>query len=181
MKKYLLLFFLLTTLVMCENNQPFKRTNNGAMIQTAKGAVLIEVINDSIIHCVASPDETVTPKQSKIVILPKGKTTLPSIKQIRELVVLETAKIKVKVNTQTGRIIYADKSDNIILSEPENGGRIFANNTINGDTTQSIQQQFLSEPDEALYELGQHQHRKLNIKGRYSCRYEQHPFHTSYW
>ncbi len=61
-----------------------------------------------------------------------------------------------------GEVSFADSNGKPILAE---GPRTFDPTEVQGENTFHLRQQWLSDPDEALYGLGQHQFGFVNIKG----------------
>jgi alpha-D-xyloside xylohydrolase len=122
----------------------------------------LEVVNDEIIHVIASPVKGFSEEKSLCVI--DSISTLPAfkVKQVRDTLVVSTDKIRAKVSLVTGQVIFCDENDNVILSERQGGGKSFTPITVEGTDGFTFSQVFESPSDEAFYGLGQHQSDEFN-------------------
>ena len=77
---------------------------------------------------------------------------------------VSTDQVKVIVNIKTGALVYYDKNYKVLLAEPSSDGRVFKDNTIYGNKTQSAQQNFLPVENEAFYGLGSNHTDQLNLR-----------------
>jgi alpha-D-xyloside xylohydrolase len=119
-------------------------------------------ISDNIIHVQASATaESVNPKSFAVVPnLPpmiratQGSTGAPAL-QLRQV----TARLDAN-----GAITFTDSTGKVLLAEAP-GSRTFEPAEVQGEKTFHLRQQWLSDSDEALLGLGQHQFGLVNIKG----------------
>jgi alpha-D-xyloside xylohydrolase len=132
----------------------------------------LEVINDDIIHILASPVRRFPDEKSLCVV--NGNSAKPSfnVKQVQDTLFVTTNKIRAKVSLITGQVIFCDENDRVILSEPPGGGKSFAPITVEGTEAYTIGQVFESPSDEAFYGLGQHQSDEFNYKGLNEVLYQ---------
>ena len=122
----------LTTLflfLMCSRST-WNTTENGAIIRL-KGdkslnirKIRLDVVNDNIIHVSATPGKSFS--REKSLILSGDTLPLPEfeVRQEKNVLVVSTRSIKARVDLGSGRIIFTDANDNIILKEKEGGKRI---------------------------------------------------------
>ncbi|MFZ0281196.1 MAG: TIM-barrel domain-containing protein [Bacteroidales bacterium] len=132
----------------------------------------LEVINDEIIHVVASPSNDFSTEKSLCVIDPVLTPPDFDVRQENEVLVVSTGKIKARVSLATGRITFLDRDDKVLLKEPLERARSFTPVTIEGTAGYSIGQVFESPAGEAFYGLGQHQSEEFNYKGLNESLYQ---------
>ncbi|MCX6255005.1 MAG: DUF5110 domain-containing protein [Bacteroidia bacterium] len=156
----------------------WEKTNNGVVItlegEAGKTARLIklEVINDQIIHVVATPTGSFFEQKSLSVIDRPASKPEFNVEANENNLVLSTSKIKATISLTTGQIVFSDKDNNMILKETEAGGKSFSPITVEGTNGYTIRQIFESPDDEAFYGLGQHQSDEFNYKGLNEVLYQ---------
>lgn len=176
--KHLLLFpAAIILLTMCSQTT-WQKNENGVTIKLKPAGISVphqmklEVINDNIIHVIASPVSGFSDEKSLCVI----DQALPApgfdVRQSVDSVVLSTATIKAKVSLSTGQVVFTDKDNKVILREPAGGGKSFKPLTVEGTPGYSLGQVFESPADEAFYGLGQHQSDEFNYKGLNESLYQ---------
>jgi alpha-D-xyloside xylohydrolase len=132
----------------------------------------LEIVNDEIIHVIASPVKGFSSEKSLCIIDRISPVPAFKVKQERDSLIVSTEKVKVKVSLGTGQVIFCDDKDKTILSELEGGGKSFAPVTVGGTPGYTIGQVFDSPSDEAFYGLGQHQSEEFNYKGLNESLYQ---------
>jgi alpha-glucosidase (family GH31 glycosyl hydrolase) len=146
---------------MCSRST-WNTTDNGVVIRL-KGdksdnirKIRLDVVNDNIIHVAASPCNSFS--REKSLVLSGDIMPLPGFNARQEIntLVVSTPSIKARVDLGSGRIIFTDASDNIILSEKEGGKRI-PSVTIDGFEGFLTGQDFESSEGDSFYGLGQQQ------------------------
>ena len=176
MKKYFILPVLILGLISCTGNR-WQKTANGVTITlpdtTGKGAakISVEVVNERIIHIIASPEDVFSKDKSLCVVLNPRSAGFDVTEKERSLL-LSTSEIKAEISLETGRIIFKDSNDNILLAEKENGGKTFTPFLVEGTSGYKMRQVFESPEDEAFYGLGQHQSDEFNYKGLNESLYQ---------
>jgi len=156
----------------------WEKTNNGVVIKLKGEAgkttrlLKVEVINDQIMHVVASPSENFSTEKSLIVIDRPESNPSFFIAANKNNLVLSTSKIKARVSLSTGQVVFSDKDNNVILKESPTGGKSFTPVTVEGTTGFTMRQVFESPDDEAFYGLGQHQSDEFNYKGLNEVLYQ---------
>ncbi len=156
----------------------WEKTDNGVIIKLRSGStdipeqMKLEVINDDIIHILASPVQRFSDEKSLCVV--DGNSAKPSfnVKQVQDTLFVTTNKIRAKVSLITGQVIFCDENDRVILTEQPGGGKSFAPITVEGTEAYTIGQVFESPSDEAFYGLGQHQSDEFNYKGLNEVLYQ---------
>ncbi len=76
---------------------------------------------------------------------------------------IKTAKIRVLLDKQTGKLSYADNAGKVFLSEKE-GARKLSSDSIQGEPCFAVEQSFESPSDESIFGLGQFQDGQYNLK-----------------
>ena len=146
-------------LAQAQNPQP----DNGTItVQVGGKWVRLTGVGENIIHVQVSPTaEPFTPKSFAVVPnLPpmvratQGGTGSPAL-QLRQVAAHLDA---------NGNITFTDKAGKTLLAEAP-GSRSFEPAEVQGEKTNHIRQQWLADPAEALFGMGQHQFGLVNIKG----------------
>ncbi|MFN8207677.1 MAG: alpha-glucosidase domain-containing protein [Bacteroidales bacterium] len=78
---------------------------------------------------------------------------------------LETDSLTVIVDKVSLGLKFLDASGNLVLAEPVGGGKSFTRDSIDGEPVLTVQQVFAAGDEEAFFGLGQHQDRRLNLRG----------------
>ena len=158
--------------------QGWRKTNNGVIIrlknENSSGArkMNLEVINNKIIHVVASPETDFSKAKSLCVIENASSSTPFKVTGDVGRLILSTSDIKAVVSLTTGQVVFKDLNDKVLLEEPENGGKSFTPVSVEGTAGYSMKQVFKSPDDEAFYGLGQHQSDEFNYKGLNESLYQ---------
>ncbi len=176
MKKYFLLPVVFLFLASCAP-QKWQRTDDGVIVNspdpTGKGAgkIIVEVVNERIFHVKAAPGNYFSKEKSLCVVNNSRSADFETTEKGGSLL-LSTSEIKAEISLETGRIIFRDKNDKILLAEPESGGKAFTPVKVEGTSGWSMSQVFKSPADEAFYGLGQHQSDEFNYKGLNESLYQ---------
>ena len=137
-------------------------TDNGVVIRL-KGdksdnirKIRLDVVNDNIIHVAASPCNSYSSEKS--LFLSGDAMRLPTFEARQEIntLIVSTTSIKAKIDLGSGRIIFTDASDNIILKDKERVERI-AQVSIAGHEGLITGPDFESPDGESFYGLARHQ------------------------
>ena len=170
MKHSLLFPAAIILLTMCSQTT-WQKYENGVTIKLkSKDASIphqmkLEVVNDNIIHVIASPVYMFSDEKSLCVVDQHRVKPSFDVRQSVDSLVVSTSKIKAKVSLSTGQVLFTDKNNAVILMEPAGGGKSFKPLTVEGTPGYSLGQLFESPADEAFYGLGQHQSDEFNYKG----------------
>jgi len=169
--KLVVLLCMVASVVGCSQST-FQKKQDGILIsikQTSGEAVKtirLQVINDDIIHVMASPSNSLSEEPSLIAAYTETKKDGWQAIQQNDNVVLQTATTKAVVSLKTGEIQFTDLKGNIILQEKQGGGKTFKPIEVDGHSGYTFRQVFESPADEAFYGLGQHQSDEFNYKGK---------------
>jgi len=153
----------LVTIVPRGHAQDVERTENGAVIHSAAGLVRVEACSDSVIHIVAGPAASHPAKQIVPTVIQPCLDTNFAIGSDGSRVSVQTAKVKVEVDKQTGAVRFLTPGGDTILSEQAQNGRLVSAAEA-PDSVDGVRQEFLLSPGEALYGLGQHQEGFFNLR-----------------
>jgi alpha-D-xyloside xylohydrolase len=174
----LLLFSAAVILFTMCSQTIWEKTDDGVIIKFRSTSpdipkqMKLEIVNDEIIHVIASPVKSFSNEKSLCVIDRNYPFPAFNVKQLRDSLIVSTEKIKAKISLVTGQVIFCDGNDKLLLSERAGGGKKFTPITVEGTTGYTLGQVFDSPPDEAFYGLGQHQSDEFNYKGRNESLYQ---------
>jgi alpha-D-xyloside xylohydrolase len=174
------LFILSATFLLLSSSSDriWEKISNGVLVklkdQPGRQSQLIrlEVINEQIIHVIATASESFSQQKSLIAIERPNSVPAFSVSADNEKAILSTSKIKASISLVTGRIVFSDSGNNVILKEAVEGGRSFTPITVEGMKGYTLQQVFESPVGEAFYGLGQHQSDEFNYKGLNEVLYQ---------
>lgn len=120
----LLLFIPATVILFTTCSQTiWEKTDDGVIIKLkAKSSDIphqmkLEVVNDQIIHVIASPVKGFSEEKSLCVIDQDVPVPFFNVKQMQDSLIVSTAKIRAKVSLVTGQVIFCDEDGNVILKE----------------------------------------------------------------
>ena len=177
MRRLLLIPALVILFNMCSQTT-WQKTDDGVVIKLRPGSpeiprqMKLEVVNEEIVHVIASPEKGFSDEKSLCVIDQDSHETAFQVRQERDTLVLSTNKVRVKVSLETGQLTFCDINDNVLLREYQGGGKKFTPVNVEGTDGYSLSQVFESPPDEAFYGLGQHQSDEFNYKGLNESLYQ---------
>jgi alpha-D-xyloside xylohydrolase len=154
-----------------EKQEPGKieKTGNGVILtvenigQPTK-RVRLEVVAANIIRVTATATDSFSTEKSLMVLPDIKKETNWKVSENDSAAIISTPSIRALVSRKTGEVIFTDTVGHLLLQEQKGGGKSFASSNIEGKPYFSIQQKFLSPPDEAFYGLGGHQNGQMNYK-----------------
>jgi len=122
----------------------------------------IETFGQKIVRVVKSPVGEKISKKSLSVILGQGGSEINQ-KDTPTEIVLTTQKLKIKINKQTGKIVFFDLGNRLLLSESTKEPVFVPTSDINGKSY-NVKQIFKLSDTEALYGLGQDQRGIMNFR-----------------
>jgi alpha-D-xyloside xylohydrolase len=162
MKKLILLSAILIIATFSSIAQSFKKTDFG--IKTNAGSTVIEIqfYSPDIVRVIKSPEGKSFEKNS-LSVVKKPQSTKLSIEQGKGFIAVKSNKIRVDVETETGRITFKDLSGKQFLGEKALGAT-FTDFNDAGSPTYSVEQIFSLEKNEHIYGLGQQQRGKLSLR-----------------
>ena len=158
--------------------------------------VRLTVVSDNIIRVEATPENAIPNKRKSLVVVNREGKYSADVKEDDRIVTIETAALLCKVEKQTGKITFIDKTTGKVLLQEADGSKTFtkyvSNQTelpenyrptspdevnwgkksdlnklsLEDRSGYSWHALFESDADEAFYGLGQHQSEEMNYKGR---------------
>jgi alpha-D-xyloside xylohydrolase len=139
----------------------FTRQPNGITIPVTGSTVRLQVVSHTIIRVTASPDGAI--RHASIDVLPQPTSTPWTVADMPTAITLTTSKLKAQVDPTTGAVTFYDASTNHrILAE---ASRTLTPDTVQGENTTNVHQQWQANRDESLYGLGQQQLGIVDLKG----------------
>ena len=175
MRILFLAFMLFPVLAICAPK--WEKTANGvvvhlnAKLETGPKTIAIEVINNRILHVMASPVNEIIHSKSLCVIDKSSEPSSFKVSERNNILVLTTSKMKAEISLASGEITFFDENGKRLLKERENG-KSFSPITVEGTKGYSFSEVFESPDDEAFYGLGQHQSDEFNYKNRNEILYQ---------
>lgn len=117
--------------------------------QTQAKFIRLQAITDKIIRITATPGENfegnMTPRQTELAEF--------TVSQQDDTVTLSTSHIDASVVINTGEIRITDNDGNILLEEPDTGGKRFSSRDTGGTHSYDIIQTFELDGNETIYGL----------------------------
>ncbi|HEX7410706.1 MAG TPA: TIM-barrel domain-containing protein, partial [Bacteroidales bacterium] len=165
------LFFILAIMASCRTT-PYQKISDGLIVHVKKEgtkteqSIRLQVIASDIIHVTANPGDKFADEKSLIVldtITPRADFT---VNEKGDTVILKTTSVRAMVIQSTGEVIFTDTTGKVILEEKQGGGKTYDPIKIDSKDYLAVRQQFESQPDEALYGLGENQTSYMNLKGK---------------
>jgi len=174
----LILITVLFSFFLHQPDKNWEKTDKGVVVHLkgspGKSAKLlkVEVINNNIIHVVATPSDRFSETKSLCVIdQPDDKPVFITAANDEDLV-LSAKAVKAEISLLTGQITFSDSNNNVLLAEKTGQGKSFSPVTVEGTKGYRMRQIFESPDNEAFYGLGQHQSDEFNYKGRNEVLYQ---------
>ncbi|MCA0364447.1 MAG: DUF5110 domain-containing protein [Bacteroidetes bacterium] len=160
MKKYIFTFIIqLLLLGNVVKAQSFQKTETG-IITTINGIKTeIQFFSENTVRIIKSPDGIPFQKNSLSVIAKPVSVNFSATQKANEITI-GTAKIKIKLNSVSGKISFFNEKGLQLLNEKEKS-TVFTPFVDNGQNTWSVEQAFALEKEEAIYGLGQQQQGKM--------------------
>jgi len=146
----------------------YEKQADGVRFSLNKGLMKIRICAADIIQVKYSKLDSLQPEHSLVVNNPFNVHVPFEVKQTGREIVIETAKLQLKINSITGCIGYFTKSGMPITSEEKEQNKNMQPQTVAGIATYSCSTTFVSPDDEALFGLGCHpiDSGAMNYKGR---------------
>jgi alpha-D-xyloside xylohydrolase len=142
--------------------QSYTKTDLGIKTQINSTDVEIQFYGPSIVRIVKSPEgKTFTKNSLSVVKKPQGVKL--SIARQGDIISVKSDKLKVSLDTKSGKIAYSTLSGVPLLNEKESGAT-FTDFNDAGSKTYTISQSFTLDSEEAIYGLGQQQRGKLSLR-----------------
>ncbi|MDD4822794.1 MAG: glycoside hydrolase family 31 protein [Bacteroidales bacterium] len=160
MKKFKLTLSLLMILVFSGMAQTVQKTELGVKTKINSTDVEIQFYSPSTVRVIKSPEGKTVVKNS-LTVIKKPQMTKFAINQKGGAISLKSEKLKISIDTKSGKITYATVDGKLLLSEKESGAS-FTDFDDAGSKTYTIQQSFVLDKEEGIYGLGQQQQGKMS-------------------
>lgn len=146
-------------------NEKFTTINDGVVFNFDKNKMKLQVCSEDIIKVSYTANDDFSTKKS-LITGDKIWDAVPfKVENKDNSVEITTSKLKAIVKLESGQVQFYDSENNLLLQEKNDGGKTITPDEFNGEKIFNIKQEFETSANEALYGLGQHHHRLLNIKG----------------
>lgn len=160
MKKLKLTLSLLMILAVSAMAQTVEKTDLGLKTRINAMDVEIQFYSPTTVRVIKSPEGKTVTKNS-LSVIKKPQTAKFAVSQKNGLISLKSEKLKVNIDTKSGKITYATVGGKLLLSELENGAS-FTDFNDAGSKTYTIKQSFVFDKEEGIYGLGQQQQGKMS-------------------
>ncbi len=142
--------------------QNMQMSGNAISVRVGGRWMKVQAVGDNIVRVQCAPGaEAVNP--ASFAVLPALPAGNGSGGLAGGGLVLNLSAFSVRVSP-TGDVSFIDKGGKAILAEAP-GARSFEPAEVQGEKTHHVRQQWVTEPDEGLFGLGQHQFGLVNVKG----------------
>jgi len=159
--------FLIATIVFFSISTPTPAqsipasTDEGITIPIADGFLNVTVRTDNILHIMYAKDKSFF-SHTSVDALPRPPGVLHfAVTSDPSTTTIKTANLQAQIDLKSGSIRFLDPAGQTILAEK---ARTLEPATVQDETTNHIRQQWLADPAESLYGLGQMQLGLTNIK-----------------
>ena len=176
--------------------------SDGVIFREGERRLRIRFVTESIVRITYTQGREFLDQPSRIIVATPTSVAF-DLRDEQQCYVLSTATLNVTVNKSTGALAYFDAAGNVILREPEDGGRTLTSKTVTRNvfrlgaviaTEQSIdgaratvaehetvfdreafeaKLEFVFAKDEALFGLGSHEEGYGSLRGRSRDLYQQ--------
>lgn len=136
---------------------------DGILLTLQPGAMQLQVWSDLIIRVTHTTASELASRKSLSVIA-KPESTVWTMKESSGSVLLETDTLRVRVDKKTGAVSFLDRTGRVVLEESV-AGSPSVSNTITETNSADVHDEFVLQPDEQIYGLGQHQNGLMSYRG----------------
>jgi alpha-D-xyloside xylohydrolase len=141
----------------------YRIAGQSVSIKTSYGKLDLQIFSPHIIRVIKSDASLQASKKSLSVIMPPGNVPF-KVSESGKTVTVSTARLRLKINLNTGLVAFYDLKDKLLLSETKTD-TLFKPVLDNGLKTFQVKQQFGLDNAEGLYGLGQYQDGVMNYRG----------------
>ncbi len=141
-----------------------QRQADGIVVTTSGGLLKVAFCTDEIVRVAFAADAAFFDRKSLAAGVRRCETPKWTLGGSGRQPVLESAKLRVRVDVATGTVSFLDRAGRTILAERRNGRTLEASD-VQGEKTFHVRQQWEPNAGESLYGLGQHQLGLMDIKG----------------
>ncbi len=136
---------------------------DGILFTLQPGVMQLQVWSESAIR-VTCTTASELPSGKSFSVISKPQFVAWTMKESSGSVLLETDTLRVRVDKKTGLISFLDRTGRIIFQEAgETPGSV--PNTVTEADNNSVRDEFVLQPDEQIYGLGQHQNGLMSYRG----------------
>ena len=141
-----------------------EKLTDGFVLSLGDSFLKLEVCTDSVIHVTFSKERAFSRRQTLAAAPKRCEATPWKFTSGNREAFITTARLKIKVELNSGRLSFFDRNGLPVVVEARNG-RTLAPAEVQAEKTFHVRQEWQANAGEALYGLGQHQLGLMNIKG----------------
>lgn len=147
----------------CHNNKfEYQETGNGVWVEFPDRSIEIQFFSSNIARVYSFPGVKENRKESLVVISEPREVDF-KVNELPGKLVLSTPALQVEIDKNSGNIQCKDAGGKLLLKE--NMSR-FEPDTVLGEETYHVEQNFTIADQEALFGLGQQQNGYMNLRGK---------------
>ncbi|KXA94810.1 hypothetical protein AKJ65_03340 [candidate division MSBL1 archaeon SCGC-AAA259E19] len=155
-----------------------KKQEDGIILETNKGNLKLQIINESIIRAVYSYQDNFSDPESFMVLPQSDNETDWSVKELEDHFKLTIPKLGVEIDKKTASFTWRDSDGKLLVEEPGDGGKELEKIEEDLPKTEEDQEFYSTKleldfsDDEAIYGLGQHEEGTLNYRDEMQYLYQ---------
>ncbi|WP_316834186.1 TIM-barrel domain-containing protein [Pedobacter nutrimenti] len=158
----MLIFLLLLSQVGM--SQSYNRTKTGLKTTVNGIDIELQLFGAGMVRVIKSP-QGIPFKKSSLSVVKEPETIPFKIEQKGNMMILQSDKLQVNLNSQTGKLSFKDRKGISLLTEKDYSVQFTPVKDVDKDAF-IVRQAFLLDKDEVIYGLGQQQNGSLNQRGR---------------
>lgn len=178
----------------------YTKKADGLLLETSRGQVRIEVVSDRVLHITYTLESSFSPKESLMITDFTPRRANWTLAEGESSLRLKTESMELEINRQTTSFAYYDSQGNLLVREPERGGKALTPvevhrpvldqaeveqgvdgiraraqvvDSVADRTAYHTKLEFEWGEDEALYGLGSHEEGMMNLRGQHQYLYQQ--------
>jgi alpha-D-xyloside xylohydrolase len=148
------------------------RLPDGMDIKTDAGLLRIQADGERILHVRFTQKKDFSPAKNLMIVRAAPRAAALSIFEDLEIISLKTASLSLEINKSTGSFTWSDQQGNLLVREPERGGKSLQEIEIRGRKGYSTKLELSFSNGEAVYGLGQHEEGVYNQRGHSQMLYQ---------
>jgi alpha-D-xyloside xylohydrolase len=142
-----------------------ERQANGVVVHNGEETLHLTVCGSSAIHVVSGPGNPAAASPQQPWIVNPCQPAPFEFTQDEKQATLSTSAMKVTIHLRGGNLVFQDATGKELLAEWYVNPRSYVANTVNGEKVYRVTDQFMPQPREGFYGLGQHQNGAFNYRG----------------